>query len=217
MQHQQQPQELNQSLNNHQQFIIKPAELQRVPILSPNSNNTNNGNSFLIPVSMKLSNPNPNENINVNNGSPTTKSFNINLSPTGNLIQQLNNLALSNNTNTSLANKGNIVISSNNNLRNPSEDEVDVLRDILMKNLLASTHQNDTNFYGTCFRCNQNIYGAENGLRAMDHLFHVNCFNCFACGSLLHGKHFYALEQKSFCESCYLVIFKILFFFFLTN
>ena len=164
--------------------------------------------------------------MNSNNGSPTTKSFNINLSSSGNLIQQLNNLALANTNNnlTNNLNKGNVVI--NNSLRNQSEDEVDMLRDILMKNLYVSTQQNDTNLYGSCFRCNQNIYGAENGLRAMDHLFHVNCFNCFACGSLLHGKHFYALDQKSFCESCYLVYsntylsllsFNLIFFYFIRD
>ena len=81
-------------------------------------------------------------------------------------------------------------------------DEVDLLKDLLMKNLNAS---GDANFFGVCTKCNEKIYGADNGLRAMDQLFHANCFACCGCGFLLQGKHFYAMEKKSYCEGCYMV------------
>ncbi len=84
---------------------------------------------------------------------------------------------------------------------NNSIDEVDLLKDLLMKNLNAS---NDPNFFGMCMKCNDKIYGADNGLRAMDQLFHVACFACQGCGIDLQNKHFYAMEKKSFCESCYM-------------
>lgn len=84
-----------------------------------------------------------------------------------------------------------------------SLDEIDLLKDLLMKNLNAST---DPNFFGICMKCNDKIYGADNGLRAMDQLFHVECFSCQGCAHMLQGKHFYAIEKKSFCEDCYMVI-----------
>ena len=85
--------------------------------------------------------------------------------------------------------------------KNQSIDEVDLLKDLLMKNLNASS---DPNFFGMCMKCNDKIYGADNGLRAMDQLFHVSCFNCHGCNISLQGQHFYAMEKKSFCESCYM-------------
>lgn len=84
---------------------------------------------------------------------------------------------------------------------NSNLDEVDLLKDLLMKNLNASS---DPNFFGMCLKCNEKIYGADNGLRAMDQLFHVECFACQGCSVGLQGKHFYAMDKKSFCENCYM-------------
>lgn len=103
-------------------------------------------------------------------------------------------------------NLGNIVIKTSSGGggggRTRVEDEVDLLKDLLVRNLNSAKEQN---FYGICTRCNDKIIGAENGLRAMDNLFHVTCFVCYGCGSQLQGHHFYAMENRSFCENCYMV------------
>lgn len=110
-------------------------------------------------------------------------SFNYNL--TNNKLMNNNN----NNLNSAQTNNGNIFIkttSSNSNLN--KEDEVDLLKDLLMKNLNAAS--NDPNFYGFCFKCNDKIIGAENGLKAMEQLFHIECFNCVTCGNILYSAYF---------------------------
>ena len=56
-----------------------------------------------------------------------------------------------------------------------------------------------------CTRCNDEIVGEENGLVAMDRMYHVSCFTCTMCGCRLRGMHFYAMETKPYCESCYIV------------
>lgn len=50
----------------------------------------------------------------------------------------------------------------------------------------------------------------------MEQVFHVECFTCITCHARLRGQPFYALEKKSYCESCYIVSNGlILFYFFL--
>jgi hypothetical protein len=56
-----------------------------------------------------------------------------------------------------------------------------------------------------CARCNDEIVGEENGLVAMDRMYHVSCFTCTMCGGRLRGMHFYSMENKPYCESCYIV------------
>lgn len=56
-----------------------------------------------------------------------------------------------------------------------------------------------------CARCNAEIIGEENGLVVMDRMYHVSCFTCTMCGCRLRGMHFYAMENKPYCESCYIV------------
>ena len=56
-----------------------------------------------------------------------------------------------------------------------------------------------------CARCNDEIVGEENGLVAMDRMYHVSCFTCTMCGCRLRGMHFYAMENQPYCESCYIV------------
>lgn len=58
---------------------------------------------------------------------------------------------------------------------------------------------------GMCARCNDEILGEENGLVAMDRMYHVACFTCTMCGSRLRGMHFYSMENQPYCESCYVV------------
>ena len=56
-----------------------------------------------------------------------------------------------------------------------------------------------------CARCNDEIVGEENGLVAMDRMYHVSCFTCTMCGCRLRGMHFYSMENKPYCEPCYIV------------
>ena len=58
---------------------------------------------------------------------------------------------------------------------------------------------------GICARCNDEIVGEENGLVAMDRMYHVPCFTCTMCGCRLRGMHFYSMENQPYCESCYIV------------
>ncbi|CAF0782119.1 unnamed protein product [Adineta ricciae] len=79
--------------------------------------------------------------------------------------------------------------------------DVDNLARLLMKSINSS---NEPNFFGMCARCNDEIVGEENGLVAMDRMYHVSCFTCTMCGCRLRGLHFYAMENKPYCESCYI-------------
>ena len=57
------------------------------------------------------------------------------------------------------------------------EDQIDVLNELLMKNLQGSQ---DPNFEGICSKCGESIIGSV-GVKAMDQLFHAKCFNCTIC------------------------------------
>ncbi len=181
-------------------------------------NNTNT--SYTLPVNMNLSSNSfsDDDDINNNNNNARINSLNdvnyynnvqkqifsgknkqIQYQKINNNLQQMNNNFISSFDNiNNLKNQNDLNTTSKNSL-----DEVDLLKDLLMKNLNAP---NDPNYFGICLKCNEKIYGADNGLRAMDQLFHVNCFNCHSCAYPLQGKHFYAMEKKSYCENCYMVL-----------
>ncbi|CAF0914906.1 unnamed protein product [Brachionus calyciflorus] len=171
-----------QHVGSNRNFIISTQENSAPSIIT----NTTGTNSYIIPV--KLSNT-----------SPTT--VNINNSPVTERLSSPNNI-------------GNIYIKTNRALSNKSpttpttntrvEDEVDLLKDLLVKNLNSSTHQNEQQqCVGVCTKCNQKIIGAENGLKSNDCLYHINCFVCHGCGYSLQDQHFYSMENKTFCEECY--------------
>ena len=61
--------------------------------------------------------------------------------------------------------------------RNSTEEQIDILNDLLMKNLHGSQ---DPNFEGICAKCNEGIIGSV-GVKAMDQFFHAKCFNCVVC------------------------------------
>jgi len=84
--------------------------------------------------------------------------------------------------------------------RDPPAD-VDHLTKLLLKSMNSA---NEPNFFGMCARCNDEIVGEENGLVAMDRMYHVSCFTCTMCGCRLRGMHFYSMENKPYCESCYI-------------
>lgn len=58
---------------------------------------------------------------------------------------------------------------------------------------------------GRCARCGDNVVGDGSGCIAMEQVFHVECFTCITCHARLRGQPFYALDKKSYCESCYIV------------
>ncbi|CAF3095523.1 unnamed protein product [Rotaria socialis] len=90
-------------------------------------------------------------------------------------------------------------IRSGHQMRKEPSD-VDQLTKLLMKSMNSS---NEPNFFGMCARCNDEIVGEENGLVAMDRMYHVPCFTCTMCGCRLRGMHFYSMENKPYCEPCY--------------
>ncbi|XP_052226648.1 lipoma-preferred partner homolog isoform X2 [Dreissena polymorpha] len=81
------------------------------------------------------------------------------------------------------------------------EQEVDALTQLLMQGLEGTK---DPDFYGICAKCGKKVVGENNGCTAMDQIFHIACFVCIGCGTLLRGKSFYAMETKPHCEPCYL-------------
>ena len=88
------------------------------------------------------------------------------------------------------------------NMIKKEQNEVDHLTKLLMKSMNSA---NEPNFFGMCARCNDEIVGEENGLVAMDRMYHVSCFTCTMCGCRLRGMHFYSMENKPYCEPCYIV------------
>lgn len=49
------------------------------------------------------------------------------------------------------------------------------------------------------------MVGDGAGVVALDRVFHVGCFVCSTCRAHLRGQHFYAVERRAYCESCYVV------------
>ncbi|XP_053378545.1 lipoma-preferred partner homolog [Mercenaria mercenaria] len=81
------------------------------------------------------------------------------------------------------------------------EQEVDALTQMLMQGLEGTK---DPDFFGICAKCGKKVVGESNGCTAMDQVFHIACFVCVSCGTLLRGKSFYAMERKPHCEPCYM-------------
>lgn len=155
-----------QHVGSNRNFIISTQD-SATPSIIANSSGTN---SYIIPV--KLTNSNP-TNVNINT-----------INPSMNTITRANIITGNNNERNSPTNNiGNIYIKTNRPApASPTsrvEDEVDLLKDLLVKNLNTSS---DQNCVGLCTKCNQKIVGAENGLKAIDSLYHISCFVCFGCG-----------------------------------
>lgn len=58
---------------------------------------------------------------------------------------------------------------------------------------------------GRCGGCGEDVVGDGAGVVALDRVFHVACFVCSTCRAQLRGQHFYAVERRAYCESCYVV------------
>lgn len=86
-------------------------------------------------------------------------------------------------------------------VKGDKEAEVDALTDMLMKSM-ENAQQED--FFGMCGRCEHEVSGENNGCTAMEQVFHIQCFTCVNCNAPLQGKSFFAMENKPYCESCYI-------------
>nr|XP_014353583.1 PREDICTED: zyxin [Latimeria chalumnae] len=54
-----------------------------------------------------------------------------------------------------------------------------------------------------CGVCMKPLARSAPAVRAMDQMFHVECFICFKCEKQLQGQQFYDVDSKPFCEECY--------------
>ncbi|XP_033839245.1 thyroid receptor-interacting protein 6 isoform X2 [Periophthalmus magnuspinnatus] len=81
------------------------------------------------------------------------------------------------------------------------EDELDRLTKKLVYDM---NHPPAEDYFGRCARCGDNVVGDGSGCIAMEQVFHVECFTCITCHARLRGQPFYALDKKSYCESCYI-------------
>ncbi|KAG1936172.1 LIM domain-containing protein [Pimephales promelas] len=59
-------------------------------------------------------------------------------------------------------------------------------------------------YFGSCVKCSQAVYGAGQACQAMGSLYHDGCFTCSACSRKLRGKAFYYVCGKVFCEEDFL-------------
>ncbi|XP_063756878.1 thyroid receptor-interacting protein 6 isoform X2 [Eleginops maclovinus] len=81
------------------------------------------------------------------------------------------------------------------------EDELERLTKKLVYDM---NHPPVEDYFGRCARCGDNVVGDGSGCIAMEQVFHVECFTCITCHARLRGQPFYALDKKSYCESCYI-------------
>uniref|UniRef100_A0A8D2PEY1 Zyxin n=1 Tax=Zosterops lateralis melanops TaxID=1220523 RepID=A0A8D2PEY1_ZOSLA len=54
-----------------------------------------------------------------------------------------------------------------------------------------------------CGFCRKPLSRTQPAVKALDRLFHVECFTCFKCEKQLQGQQFYNVDEKPFCEDCY--------------
>ncbi|XP_069042748.1 thyroid receptor-interacting protein 6 isoform X1 [Lepisosteus oculatus] len=81
------------------------------------------------------------------------------------------------------------------------EEELDRLTKKLVYDM---NHPPAEEYFGRCARCGENVLGDGTGCVAMEQVFHVDCFSCITCHTRLRGQPFYAVDKKSYCESCYI-------------
>lgn len=56
-----------------------------------------------------------------------------------------------------------------------------------------------------CGKCGEALSRTQPAVRAMDKLFHSNCFCCMTCHRPLQGMQFYDRDGSPQCEDCYMV------------
>ncbi|XP_068615352.1 zyxin [Brachionichthys hirsutus] len=55
-----------------------------------------------------------------------------------------------------------------------------------------------------CGKCGEALSRTQPAVRAMDKLFHSNCFSCMSCHRPLQGMQFYDRDNAPQCEDCYM-------------
>ncbi|EMP29511.1 Zyxin [Chelonia mydas] len=81
-------------------------------------------------------------------------------------------------------------------------EELEMLTQKLMKDMEHPPHA-EASTSELCGLCRRPLSRTQPAVRALDHLFHVECFTCFKCEKQLQGQQFYNVDEKPFCEDCY--------------
>ncbi|XP_042309695.1 LOW QUALITY PROTEIN: zyxin [Sceloporus undulatus] len=81
-------------------------------------------------------------------------------------------------------------------------EELEMLTQKLMKDMDHPPHA-EASTTELCGLCNKALSRTQPAVRALDKLFHVECFTCFKCERQLQGQQFYNVDEKPFCEECY--------------
>ncbi|KAH0505769.1 Thyroid receptor-interacting protein 6 [Microtus ochrogaster] len=82
----------------------------------------------------------------------------------------------------------------------PPEEELERLTKKLVHDM---SHPPSGEYFGRCGGCGEDVVGDGAGVVALDRVFHIGCFVCSTCRAQLRGQHFYAVERRAYCESCY--------------
>ncbi|XP_068258321.1 zyxin isoform X1 [Nyctibius grandis] len=81
-------------------------------------------------------------------------------------------------------------------------EELEMLTQKLMKDM-EHPPQAEAATSELCGFCRKPLSRTQPAVRALDCLFHVECFTCFKCEKQLQGQQFYNVDEKPFCEDCY--------------
>ncbi|XP_024056723.1 zyxin [Terrapene carolina triunguis] len=90
----------------------------------------------------------------------------------------------------------------NSSLTMKEVEELEMLTQKLMKDMENPPHA-EASTSELCGLCRRPLSRTQPAVRALDHLFHVECFTCFKCEKQLQGQQFYNVDEKPFCEDCY--------------
>ncbi|XP_048360447.1 zyxin isoform X2 [Sphaerodactylus townsendi] len=82
-------------------------------------------------------------------------------------------------------------------------EELEMLTQKLMKDMDRPPLAEASTSAELCDLCNKALSRTQPAVRALDKLFHVECFTCFKCERQLQGQQFYNVDEKPFCEECY--------------
>lgn len=66
-----------------------------------------------------------------------------------------------------------------------------------------SNSSSDSDYFGTCVKCNERIVGEGSGCSAMGRLYHILCFTCSVCNCHLQGLPFYSVDGNPLCQADY--------------
>ncbi|XP_006127411.2 zyxin [Pelodiscus sinensis] len=90
----------------------------------------------------------------------------------------------------------------NSSLTMKEVEELEMLTQKLMKDMEHPPHA-EASTSELCGLCRKPLSRTQPAVRALDCLFHVECFTCFKCEKQLQGQQFYNVDEKPFCEDCY--------------